>query len=163
MPNWCSNSLQITGTKKEIAELFEKLEACKGQNFFDLFVQNAHEASADDDWYAYNLENYGCKWNCNANDWDVESGDGTTITISFDSPWGPPDKLFEQLSQDYQSVLAYYYEPGMAFCGLFEDGFDNQYEIPGTAEEIRDAIPDDIDEMFCISEYASEREEEDDS
>ena len=167
MPNWCSNSLQITGTKEEIAELFEKLEACKGQDFFDLFVQNAHEASADDDWYAYNLANYGCKWNCNANDWDVESGDGTTITISFDSPWGPPDKLFEQLSQDYQSVLAYYYEPGMAFCGRFEDGFDNQYEIPGTAEEIRDTIPDDIDEMFCISEYAeeyaAEREEEDNS
>ncbi len=56
----------------------------------------------------------------------------------LDSPWGPPDKIFEQLSQDYQSVLAYYYEPGMAFCGRFEDGFDNQYEIPGSSEEVQD-------------------------
>lgn len=160
MPNWCSNNLQITGTKEEIADIAAKLEACKGQDFFDLFTQNAHEASADDDWYAYNLANYGCKWNCNANDWDVESGDGTTISISFDSPWCPPDKIFEQLSQEYESVLAYYYEPGMAFCGRFEDGFDNQYEIPGSSEEVRDTIPDDIDEMFSISEQMEDYEAE---
>ena len=160
MPNWCSNNLQITGTKEEIAELFGKLEACKGQDFFDLFVQNADEAGEKDDWYAYNLANYGCKWNCNANDWDVESGDGTTISISFDSPWCPPDKIFEQLYQEYESVLAYYYEPGMAFCGRFEDGFDNQYEIPGSSEEVRDTIPDDIDEMFSISEQMEDYEAE---
>ena len=167
MPNWCSNNLQITGTKEEIADIAAKLEACKGQDFFDLFTRNAHEASADDDWYAYNLANYGCKWNCNANDWDVESGDGTTISISFDSPWCPPDKIFEQLSQEYESVLAYYYEPGMAFCGRFEDGFDNQYEIPSSSEEVRDTIPDDIDEMFSISEqmedYEAENAENEDS
>lgn len=160
MPNWCSNNLQITGTKEEIADIAAKLEACKGQDFFDLFTRNAHEASADDDWYAYNLANYGCKWNCNANDWDVESGDGTTISISFDSPWCPPDKIFEQLYQEYESVLAYYYEPGMAFCGRFEDGFDNQYEIPGSSEEVRDTIPDDIDEMFSISEQMEDYEAE---
>ena len=167
MPNWCSNNLQITGTKEEIADIAAKLEACKGRDFFDLFTRNAHEASADDDWYAYNLANYGCKWNCNANDWDVESGDGTTISISFDSPWCPPDKIFEQLHQEYESVLAYYYEPGMAFCGRFEDGFDNQYEIPGSSEEVRDTIPDDIDEMFSISEqmedYEAENAEDEDS
>jgi len=160
MPNWCSNSLQITGTKEEITELFEKLEACKGQDFFDLFVQNADEAGEKDDWYAYNLENYGCKWNCNANDWDVESGDGTTISISFDSPWGPPNKLFEALTEKYTEVLAYYYEPGMAFCGSFWNGDEECYDIPDTAEEARDTIPSDIDDLFCISEQIADREAE---
>jgi hypothetical protein len=162
MPNWCANSLQITGTKEQIAELETKLDDCKGKDFFNIFgIPDSDAAGAGDDWYAYNLENYGCKWNCTASSWDTESGDGTTITISFDSPWAPPNKLFEAIADDYTEVLAYYYEPGMAFCGRFQDGYDECYDIPGTAEEARDTIPDDIDDFFCISEQIEDNEEDD--
>jgi hypothetical protein len=160
MPNWCSNNLQITGTKEQIALLNKKLDECKGKSFFDIFgIPDAEAAGAGDDWYVYNLENYGCKWNCDAHVWDVD-GDGTNLSISFDSPWGPPNKLFEGLTEEYTEVLAYYYEPGMAFCGRFQDGDDETYDIPGTVQEAMDTIPSDIDDFFNISEQIADREEE---
>ena len=49
----------------------------------------------------------------------------------------------------------------MAFCGRYEDGCDEAYEYGGlSADEIEDDIPDDINEMFSISEYRREWEEE---
>ena len=120
MPNWCANSLQISGTTKEIADIAAKLDESNGKDFFDIFVNNAEQAGKDDEWYSYNLDQYGCKWNCTASSWDVD-GEGTNITINFDSPWGPPIKLYEHLYEDRNlGVLAYYYEPGMCFCGMYE-------------------------------------------
>ena len=58
-----------------------------------------------------------------------------------------------------------YYEPGMAYAGIWEDGDDQYYEIGGyTSDTIKDAIPESLDEMFGISEtmaeYEAENEEE---
>ena len=157
MPNWCSNNLQITATESEIKEIKEALDKSEGKEFFDIFVPSAEQAGKGEEWYAYNVEVYGFKWNCDTMSWDVDS-EGTTITISFDSPWSPPSQLYETLAERYQSVVAYYYEPGMAFCGKFVDGFDETFEIPGSAEEVRESIPTDIDDMFSISEYMEENE-----
>lgn len=159
MPNWCMNNLQITAKPEQINELTQALEKCEGEDFFDIFVPNAEEAGEGDDWYGYNSATYGCKWNCKAYEWDVD-GEGTTISISFDSPWGPPDALFNTISDRFESVVAYYYEPGMAFCGKFHDGYDETYEIPSSADEIRDQIPAELDEFFNISEQAAEWEAE---
>lgn len=162
MPNWCSNSLQITSTPENIATLKQKLEECKGKEFFDIFVQNAEQAGKGEDWYAYNQETYGCKWNCDANDWDDRDGDGQSLTISFDSPWGPPLNLYETIArQDGFSVYATYYEPGMAFCGEWHDFSDDYYEFSGAdSTTIRDFVPEHIDEMYCIGEQMAEYEAE---
>jgi hypothetical protein len=163
MPNWCVNNLQLTGTVEQIDSIKQKLDACEGKDFFDVFVPNAEHAGQGDGerWYGYNLENYGCKWNCNTFDYEVD-GEGTNITIRFDSPWGPPIALFETIYNEQElGVLAYYEESGMAFCGRWEDGSDEYYEYSGmSADEIEDEIPDDINEMFSISEYRREWEEE---
>ena len=56
-----------------------------------------------------------------------------------------------------------YYEPGMAFCGIYSNGFDEYYEFGDMSpEEIEDTIPDELNECFMISEFARDREDEDD-
>jgi hypothetical protein len=161
MPNWCANSLQISGTEQQIADIAHRLDESSGEDFFDIFVDNAEKAGKDEEWYSYNLEAYGCKWNCTASSWDVD-GDGTNITINFDSPWGPPIKFYQSLYEVHKlGVLAYYYEPGMCFAGVFEDGDDDFYDYSGmNSIEIAEQIRDDLDEMFCISEQVAEYEEE---
>jgi hypothetical protein len=90
---------------------------------------------------------------------DYEIISETTVLISFDSAWSPPTALYEYLENEGWSVRAYYDEPGMAFCGRFEDGFDNCYEYSNmSAAEIREEIPTDVDEMFSISEYRDDIE-----
>ena len=47
----------------------------------------------------------------------------------------------------------------MAYCGVWQDGCDDYYEIGGeTSETVRELIGDELDEMFCISESMAEYE-----
>ena len=67
------------------------------------------------------------------------------------------------MDQGY-SVRAYYYEPGMAFCGIHDENGDECYDIGGyTSETVKESIPEDLDEMFgiseCIADYEAEEAE----
>jgi hypothetical protein len=54
-----------------------------------------------------------------------------------------------------------YYEPGMAFAGVWDNGDDDYYEYSGLdSTGIAEALPVELDEAFGISESAAEWEEE---
>jgi len=153
MPNWCLNSLQISGSKEELDVIEKQLTECGGKDFFDIFVDPAKEDQ--EDWYNYNLENYGCKWNCSAHEWDRT--DETCINISFDSPWGPPIALYEKIESDGLSVYAQYFESGMCFVGQYTDGYDETYEYSDI--ESLDQIPEELVESWSLREMLEEQEE----
>jgi hypothetical protein len=53
----------------------------------------------------------------------------------------------------------------MAFCGIWEDGSDDFYEIGGmSSNEVEDLLPAFLDESYgiseCIREYEEEEEQE---
>jgi len=144
MPNWCNNTLEVCHSKEKIDALKSFLDETKGENFFDFFVDPA----SGDDWYTYNISNYGVKWNCNAFQWT--RSDEETLLISFDSPWGPPIQLYENmLTGDYQ-VYAEYNECGMCFVGRFQDGVDESYEY-SDLDSLK-KIPDTLVESWGLEE-----------
>jgi hypothetical protein len=55
-------------------------------------------------------------------------------------------------------IKAYYYEPGCAFAGIWEDGCESTYEVSSSSQAAAD-LPPELDEMFAISETLSEYEE----
>jgi hypothetical protein len=58
-------------------------------------------------------------------------------------------------------ITAYYYEPGMAFVGKWEDGCDDYFEISGhDSTNVREAIGEELDDYFGISEDMAQWEEE---
>ena len=58
-------------------------------------------------------------------------------------------------------IKAYYFEGGMMFAGIYEDGDDDYYEIGGmNSEQINAELPKELDEMFGISEQVEEYESE---
>jgi hypothetical protein len=110
--------------------------------------------------YNWCVANWGTKW-------DVGGDNGytrpnpNTLKISFDSAWAPPLEAYRAMEELGFEVKAMYYEPGMAFAGLYEDGFDDYYEYSDmNATEVADTLPVELDEEFGISDYMAEWEAE---
>jgi hypothetical protein len=54
-----------------------------------------------------------------------------------------------------------YYEPGMAFAGVWDNGVDDYYEYGGLdSKGIAETLPVELDEAFGISESVAEWEAE---
>jgi hypothetical protein len=91
----------------------------------------------------------------------AELGEDGRLTLIFDSAWSPPVNAYEKLMDLGFSVRAYYYEPGMAYCGYWDDGDDVYYEIGGMrSDEVLETIGVELDAMFDISETIRNYEEE---
>ena len=57
-------------------------------------------------------------------------------------------------------MRAYYYEGGMCFAGIYDNGSDECYSDWGDSQGAKDTLPQELDEFFAISESQSEYEEE---
>jgi hypothetical protein len=67
----------------------------------------------------------------------------------------------ERLVEMGFGVKLYYYEPGMCFAGIWEDGNDDYYEYGSMrSDEVAETLPAELNEMFCISDTVAEYEAE---
>lgn len=117
----------------------------------------------EDGWYEWNVENWGTKWNCDAQDWmkvENPNEDESSVTFWFDSAWAPPIALYEyiELSTEF-NVTASYHEEGMTFVGEFKDGSDDYYEYDDL-ESLED-IPEHIVDEWDLVTLLEEREDYD--
>ena len=155
MPNWCNNTFNVEGDKETIDKFETYLDEKNGKDWFDFFAPTPVELK-EDGWYEWNVSNWGCKWNCDAQDW---SRDGNTISFWFDSPWGPPVELYYKIEQAGLTVKAEYMEEGMRFVGEFVDGSDETYEY----QDVEDLanIPDNLVENWNLHDQFESWEDED--
>lgn len=154
MPNWCNNTIEIRADKEMLDEFESFLKESDGKDWFTFF-KPLPEHLKDEGWYEWSIENWGCKWNCDAQDW--KRVDENTISFWFDSPWGPPIALYETMTEMEYLVEASYHEEGMAFVGEFVDGFNETYEY-SDVDSLED-IPDHIVEQWNLREMLMDREE----
>lgn len=112
------------------------------------------------DWYDFCCNNWGTKWDIGADSGETVDLDGNTFSVRFCSAWSPPTTAYEKLAEMGFYIKAYYYEPGMAFCGRWEDGVDEHIDIPATADKARLEIPEDIDQEMGIVDSMEEWETE---
>ena len=113
-------------------------------------------------WYDYCVNEWGTKWDVGGDDYNEPHQETPNkIIMSFDSAWAPPTTAMDKFEALGFSVRLYYYEPGMGFAGIYEDGHDDYYEYGGlNAEQIAEELPEALDEMFNISEDVAMWEEE---
>ena len=108
---------------------------------------------AGNNWYDWNVRNWGTKWDVDADDIDFERVDGQ-VHASFDTAWGPPLAFYRSLEEDHgYKVIGYYIESGQDFCGIYEDGDYEHYDID-------ENVPDRLDEVFNIKDMLADREDE---
>ena len=189
MPNWCGNTLTIS---HEDPEMIVRAKAAFARGEFlnefipvpaDLKETVAGSVSDPDEqtrlveqtksnverhgygnWYDFCVGEWGTKW-------DVGDGQGinswtdTELVVYFDSAWSPPITAYEKFIDLGFSVYATYYEPGSAFAGIWQDGYDDYYDLSGMdSGDVQQQLPSELDDAFGISEsmaeYEAENEEE---
>jgi hypothetical protein len=108
-------------------------------------------------WYDFCVAEWGTKWDVDGEAQDIPGG----LVLSFDSAWAPPTNAYARLIEQGFKVYAMYYEPGMAFAGVWDNGEDDYYEYGDmNSDEVADALPAELDEAFCISQSMADYESE---
>jgi hypothetical protein len=115
------------------------------------------------DWYDYCVSEWGTKWDIGRDSAPtllMKDIKDKTVTFDFDSAWSFPSGAYEKLVDMGFSITAYYFEGGMGFCGMWENGSDDYYSIEGNSKWVLDNIPPSINQHFGISENMAEWEAE---
>jgi hypothetical protein len=115
------------------------------------------------DWYDYCVSEWGTKWDIGRDSAPtllMKDIKDKTVTFDFDSAWSFPSSAYEKLVDMGFSITAYYFEGGMGFCGMWENGSDDYYSIEGNSKWVLDNIPPSINQHFGISENMAEWEAE---
>lgn len=192
MPNWCNNTLELQHEDpamierariafndgklcNEFVPVPEPLHIVAGRvgddnnpeqkKLEEATAQNKAEYGYDN-WYDYCVNEWGTKWDVGGDGMTADLLEDGRLAMSFDSAWSPPIQFYEKMLDLGFSVRAYYYESGMCFAGIWEDGIDDFYDMSdcSDAQMVEDTLPSELDEMFCISEsmrdYEAENEEE---
>ena len=141
MPNWCQNQVTFTNNNPAVInEIIFAFEECNLlQHFVPLNEWNCTEA----------VEKWGTKWDIKGSEDQFELDDNK-VTLWFDSAWAPPIPFYEAMEARRIRVEAYYYEPGMCFCGEYNYGVDQRVEY-----DTFDGIPSNIVEVFGIEDWES--------
>ena len=187
MPNWCNNNISIS--HEDSAKLEALAAAVREGKFCDHVIPVpedlqivAGRVGADDNaeqielerktqeniekygagnWYDFCVNRWGTKWDVEAYEGENVVVENNVLEFGFDSAWSPPCGVYEELVEQGFSVRAYYYEPGMGYVGKWEDGIDDCIEYHDyDSKTVRDAIGEELDDMFGISESMAEYEEE---
>lgn len=158
MPNWCSNTLTLS--HEDPAEITRAADAFRRGELLNEFVPLP--AVEKDNWYDWHVNHWGTKWDVGGDNYNVDiTDDGRSMTVSFDSAWSPPVAWYENVQEQGFVVDAYYYESGMCFAGKYDESGDDCYEFSNmSSDEVRDMLPEDLDDMFGISECMAEYEDE---
>ena len=178
MPNWCNNSVEIYHDDPAMIERARK--AFNDGRLLDEFIpvpkelhivagsvgeQGSSEQKALEEqmgtnvathgyanWYDFCVNEWGTKWDIGADGNPAQDIPGG-LMLGFDSAWAPPCGAYEKLTEQGFRIRAMYFEPGMAFAGVWEDGNDDFYEYGGMdSKEIAETLPVELDEAFGISE-----------
>lgn len=146
MPNWCSNTIIVSGEAGEVAKFNEWLgdgkaflskilptpqpltETIAGfhgdtekQKELEKQEQSNLEQFGYKNWYDWNIANWGTKWDVDVEVDDVSSIDEQVI-MSFDSAWSPPQQAIAVLAEKFDklSFRHSFLEEGVGFVGYDE-------------------------------------------
>lgn len=157
MPNWCLNKLTVSHDDPAMMERFVK--AYNEGKLCNEFLPMPEDIG--DLWYDWRVDNWGTKWDVGADiGTEKEEWYGLKATVvdneatcSFDSAWAPPVPVYHELVELGYRVHASYFEPGMCFCGIYNDGHDNYIEYTD-----HDMIPVAIWNEYNLDEFFEETE-----
>jgi len=123
------------------------------------FMTNFLPTPDVEDWYGWRMEHWGIKW-----DIEVNTMDRTEFVLKaiYDSAWAPPIMFYHHLCRIGFRVRSLYYEPDGQFCGIFDNGNDDYYDLTRmNAKEIKEKLPKELEQEFGILGYFSESQDSD--
>jgi hypothetical protein len=134
MPNWVTNGVVITGNAKDIALVKEQLARPTQRQHIDWKSNEITTATSEslfqfwniiaptnldeyhdkpnesqdlnnpNHWYAWNISNWGVKWDASDVYFAEESETPESLTYTFSTPWGVPVPALVRLSEQYPEL-----------------------------------------------------------
>lgn len=121
MPNWDYNKLVIKGSKEQIKKIRPKLFNKDDDFTFTALIpedlndpkyrvvdkdsgfqtQDLRDDGTAFNWYDFHIDKWGCKWDASDDAFDETD---TEIVVTFNTPWGPPDKWFKALRRQFRGM-----------------------------------------------------------
>ena len=187
MPNWCSNSVMIHHEDSD--KIDQLVDAFEAQRLFDQIIpipeilKNSElssyggqdsqkrdnlreEAQRITGWsneYDFCVSNWGTKWDVGGDGSCSIHDENHAVSFNFETAWAPPIGIYEELAKQGYTVNAYYYEPGMSFCGNWTSSHgDDYYEIQGGSGWVVENIPQEISDAMGIIDLMEEWEQTED-
>lgn len=121
MPNWCSNSINISGDNEEIKKLLIKAKGEESNFSLENLVPIPEEFK--ENWYNWRIENWGTKWDLSMVELDINDD---SVSFNCETAWAPPNSALQKISGDFPNLSfeIFFEEPGMDFCGkcVFKGG-----------------------------------------
>lgn len=186
MPNWCSNTLEVSGCPKQLNEFKSKSIIKSGMNL-DIFVMDGiitmpeelavceeltPEQKAErvakygyDNWFDWRFENWGTKWD--AQDSNIEE-DENGLTIDFCTAWSPAIPYIKQVAKMYPDLIfdLYFMETGEWFAGRVtakNEDVNEQYgepmQVDDNGNEVRYEEEQDMYRILGTDEYTEDAHE----
>lgn len=153
MPNHIKNRLTITGLLEDVAAFFDAVSGDEGRamdfakiipppaNLFtgDLGEKEKQQCKKEGrpNWYDWNIENWGTKWN--AYEGDIEGN-----VMTFETAWSHPEPIVEQIAKMFPKIQiiweyadedtssntgSYIIKSGKTFYHEIENGSSEAYEM----------------------------------
>ena len=139
MPNWCYNTLVITGKPKAIHKLVKQVKDDESVFSFEKIIPMPE--SEKDNWYKWRVENWQTKWNADVQYNTFDQWEGGQIEIDFNTAWDMPLPIFKELSKQHPTLWfeAKGYEESWSFWYAFgmQNGnckWESQGEFKNCAE-----------------------------
>jgi Ferredoxin-like domain in Api92-like protein len=121
MPVWVANRLEISGPEAELERFRDEcftMEAEGPRLNFDKLIPmpDAIRSSTDGggmeadgsfrfpDWYIWNCEHWGTKWNACNTRLTITGNGSKVIKLHFDTAWAPPWPIYEELAERFPSL-----------------------------------------------------------
>ena len=186
MPNWCSNTLEISGNKEQL-EIFKQKSIIKSGMDVDIFVMDGlitmpeelakveditPEEKAEriakygyDNWYDWRFENWGSKWDAQQ-PYITEEENG--LTINFDTAWSPAIPYVKQVAKMFPDLIfdLYFMETGEWFAGRVtakNEDITEQYgepmQVDDDGNEVRYEEEKDMYRILGTDEYTEDTHE----
>jgi len=186
MPNWCNNTITLTHTEPSMIdrartalntgsllhefipvpqELRDTISGCAGdkesyaQRLLEFQEKLNQEFFGYKNWYDFCNAEWGIKWDIGLDQGRILTEKEHTIEFTCMTPWGPPIEAYQKLSDLGFEIEATYYEPGMGFCGYWDNCESDHFDVKNDAEWVRDNIPTLIDFNEGISEGIEQMKE----
>ena len=127
-------------TLEEVASCNDEWDAHRAKEI----IQNikAFEQTGYHDWYTWNLDNWGVKWDA-SNCKSKELSDFNTVIFEFDSPWGTPEHFVRELSKLYPDATFEMVSGSIENDSHYEFTCDNgKFEETCSYESFKEAVED---------------------
>jgi len=150
------NNLTVSHTDKDMVQKFA--DAWNTGSVCEQFIPRPE----GEEWYGWNISHWGTKWDFGLDkNYDEpvtvkQNGDKYEVGVAPNTAWSPPIDFYNHLVELGYNVHASYFEPGMGFCGIYHDGYDNYVDYG----DDKDSIPVGVWNDFGLDEFFEMMEEE---